>query len=108
VGSAGRMGRSLETQRQNPDRQNLDVGSLGVEVRGRILSDRTMTPRSNPEGRRPGSAGLGQRDEWLGLGADRVGVEEAFEPRGRQSLRAVAGAEQGAGHGGVRVGVAAE
>src|SRR6476659_9401490 len=52
------------------------------------------------------SAGLGELDERLGLGADRVGAEEAFEPGGREALHAVAGAEQG--DGGVGVGVAAE
>ena len=49
-----------------------------------------------------------ERDERLGLGSDRVGVSEPVEPAGRQPSDAVAGAEQGTRHRGVRVGVTAE
>ena len=68
-----------------------------------ILPDGARSVR----GCRPFS-GSGERDERLGLGPDRVGVEEAFEPGGRQPPHTVAGAEQGAGHRRVGVGVAAE
>jgi hypothetical protein len=68
-------------------------------------------PVGAAHGEHPPTVGRSSGDERCqraGLGVDRLAVGEAIEPGGRDRAAAVAGAQQGARHGRVRVGVTTE
>src|SRR3954465_3883252 len=65
----------------------------------------SWSPLSPSSGNR---SAVEQRAELVRLALDLVSLDEMVEPSDRDRRRAVERAEQGSGHGGVRVGVAAE